>query len=311
MRLSLCLPAAAALAFAAVPHSVRADGGQLEGNVLERSLKDDVRFRWDIQGQTQGAGTPNQAGVDLFIPLSVNEQSVWFVDTQFNANFGDFDGSSIDNTDVAGTTLSTSTRLGYRWLNDDSSWMYGVNAGYDTRNMDTGDAAVAVTDKRDVTFQQAALGLEAVNDDWNLNAYALMPTGDTEKRLNSHFKGGALDTYGLDIGFDITDEINSSVGYYYQQGDDDSADASGVRGRLAYDLGNGLTVGTTLSYDDAFDTRLSGNFKYKFGKQTSKKKEWKSPVIEAMSQSVNDRDVRVHDGITTTLVVVCEILCEL
>ena len=296
VRLSLSLSGAAAVALAGLPYSVSADTGSIEqSGAIERSLKDDVRFRWDIQGQTQGAGTPNQAGVDFFIPLSVDEQSVWFVDTQFNANFGDFDGSSIVNTEVAGTTLSSSTRLGYRWLNDDRSWMYGVNTGYDTRNMNTGDAPVAVTDKRDVTFQQVAFGLEAVSEDWNINTYALVPTGDTEKRLNSQYKGGALDTYGLDVGFDLTDDLSSSLGYYYQQGDDDEADGSGIKGRLAYELGNGLTVGANLSYDDSFDTRFSGDFKYNFGKKADKKKEWKSPVIQALTESVKNRDVRVHD----------------
>ena len=294
VRLSLSLSGAAAVALAGLPYSVSADTGSIEqSGAIERSLKDDVRFRWDIQGQTQGAGTPNQAGVDFFIPLSVDEQSVWFVDTQFNANFGDFDGSSIVNTEVAGTTLSSSTRLGYRWLNDDRSWMYGVNTGYDTRNMNTGDAPVAVTDKRDVTFQQVAFGLEAVSEDWNINTYALVPTGDTEKRLNSQYKGGALDTYGLDVGFDLTDDLSSSLGYYYQQGDLGEGDGSGIKGKLAYDLGNGLTVGTTLSYDPEFDTRFSGNFQYRFGSNKGPKQD--AAAKKKLSTSPTNRNIRVHD----------------
>ncbi|ABI45275.1 hypothetical protein sync_1236 [Synechococcus sp. CC9311] len=31
---------------------------------------------------------------------------------------------------MAGTTISTSSRFGYRWLNVYQSWMYGLNAGY-------------------------------------------------------------------------------------------------------------------------------------------------------------------------------------
>ena len=35
--------------------------------------------------------------------------------------------------------------LGYRWLNSDRSWMYGLNAGYDSRSlMSTGDADTGV-----------------------------------------------------------------------------------------------------------------------------------------------------------------------
>ncbi len=84
--------------------------------------------------------------------------------------------------------------------------MYGVNAGYDSRPMNTGDADSGVTlyDKEDVFFQQVAAGLEAVSDTWNFNAYALIPVGDTEQRLNSRYLGGALDTNGLDVGYFIT-----------------------------------------------------------------------------------------------------------
>ena len=68
------------------------------------------------------------------------------------------------------------------------------------------------------------------------------------------------------------------------------------KGRLAYEIGNGLTVGANLSYDDSFDTRFSGDFKYNFGKKADKKKEWQSPVIQALTESVKNRDVRVHDA---------------
>ena len=101
---------------------------------MEINLKDVVQFNWGFQGALQGAGTPNQAGIGAFLPIAVGENSVFFIDALANANFADFDGySSIISTEVAGTTISTSTRLGYRWLNGDRSWMYGLNAGYDSR----------------------------------------------------------------------------------------------------------------------------------------------------------------------------------
>lgn len=304
---------AASLAFGVIPNPAAADTGSVqESGALERSIKDDVRFRWNIQGQTQGAGVPNFAGIGTFRPFSIKENSLWFLDSQLNANFGDFDGSSIVNTDVDGTSLSTSTRVGYRWLHDDRSWMYGVNAGYDSRNMNTGDAGNAtVTDKRDVTFQQIAFGLEAVNDDWSLNAYALVPTGDTEKKLNDTYQGGALDTYGLDVGFDLTYELSSSIGYYYQQGDLGEGDGSGIKGKLSYDLSNGLTVGATLSYDPEFDTRFSANFQYRLGgkngsiesqepaKRCKGCKRGTSCCLNALSSTPANRNIRVHDPIDT------------
>ena len=43
--------------------------------------------------------------------------------------------------------------------------------------------------------------IEAVLHTWNVNVFALVPIDDTESRLNSVYAGGALDTYGVDIGY--------------------------------------------------------------------------------------------------------------
>ena len=270
--------------------------------VMSISLKDAIQPNFGFQGALQGAGTPNQAGIGGFLPLVTGDNSVFFLDAQANANFADYNNySSIINTTVAGTTISTSSRLGYRFLNSDRSWMFGVNAGYDSRPMATGaaDTGVNVRNSSTVFYQQVAAGLEAVSNTWNFNAYALIPVGTNEYRLNSNYNGGALDTYGLDIGYAITSDFKASVGYYYQQGDLDTADGSGVNGRLAYNISNGLTAGVNLSYDQAFETRFSADLKYRFGSNgygaPSKKKAWQTPVIQALTETVKHRDVRVHD----------------
>ena len=266
------------------------------------SLKDTVQFNWGVQGQTQGAGTPNEVGLGGFIPLSVGDNSIFFLDVLGNVNLPDIgNSSSIINTEVTGTTISTSTRLGYRWLNSNRSWMFGVNAGYDSRPMATGqaDTGITVTGSQTPFFQQVAAGLEAVSNSWSFNAYGLVPVGATNAQLNSVYQGGALDTYGLDVGYAITPDFKVSIGYYYQNGDLDTADGSGVNGRLAYNISNGLTLGASLSYDQAFDTRFSADLKYRFGSNgygaPSKKKAWQTPVIQALSASPAHRDVRVHD----------------
>jgi hypothetical protein len=227
------------------------------------------------------------------------------VDVLVNANFNDYGNySSIINTDVSGTTFSTSTRLGYRWLNGKRSWMFGVNAGYDSRPMATGgtDTGVDVTgSEKTVFYQQVAAGFEAVSNTWNFNAYALVPVGEVEQQLNSVYLGGALDTYGLDVGYSITPDLRASVGYYYQSGDLGAADGSGVRGRLAYNLTNGLTVGANISYDQAFETRVSADIKYRFGSNgygapsIRKQQPVVMPVIQVLSSTPANRDVRVHD----------------
>ena len=120
LRLSLSLTSAAALALASTPIqpvAAQDDGSAADLGVMEINLKDAVQFNWGFQGELQGAGTPNQSVIGAFLPIAVGENSVFFIDALANANFSDRDGeSSIVNTDVAGTTISTSTRLGYRWL---------------------------------------------------------------------------------------------------------------------------------------------------------------------------------------------------
>ena len=310
IRLSLSLSGVAALALSngALLPAIAQDAGSAEDlGVMEINLTDAVQFNWGFQGALQGAGTPNQAGIGGFLPLSVGDNSVFFVDALANVNFSDRNGdSSIVNTDVAGTTISTSTRLGYRWLNSDRSWMYGLNAGYDSRPMNTGNAdafirdAKSVSDRQSVFFQQLAAGLEAVSESWNFNAYGLFPVGDTEQVLNDHYLGGALSTYGLDVGYAITPEWDASIGYYYQHGDDLTAnDANGVLAQLGYEITDGLTLGVNVSYDEAFETRVSGNIEYRFGSgnaTTAEKKTWQTPVIQSLAASVKHRDVRVHDA---------------
>jgi hypothetical protein len=315
IRLSLSLAGSAALALAATPLTIApADaesapdgkGTAADLGVMGVSLKEAVQFNWGFQGQTQGAGTPNELGIGGYLPLAVGTNSVFFVDALANVNLADYgNSSSIINTEVAGTTISTSTRLGYRWLNSNRSWMFGVNAGYDSRPMATGqpDTGITVTNSQTLFFQQVAAGLEAVSNSWNLNAYALIPVGTTNAQLNNAYQGGTLDTYGLDVGYSITPDFKASIGYYYQNGDLNSADGSGVLGRLAYNISNGLTIGANLSYDEAFATRFSADIKYRFGSNgygtPSKKKAWKSPVIQALSSTVKHRDVRVHDKCRT------------
>ena len=310
-RLSVGL-LASALVLAPLPTKAQEGTAEDLGDVMSISLKDVVKPTFGFQGALQGAGTPNQAGIGGFLPLSVGENSVFFADVLANVNFADYgNDSSIINTEVAGTTISTSSRFGYRWLNGDRSWMYGLNAGYDSRPMNTGgtDTGINVSGtEKSAFFQQVAVNAEAVSNDWNFNAYALIPIGDTEQDLNFFYQGGALDTYGLDVGYFITPELNASVGYYYQNGDMGDADGSGVLGRLAYETSSGLIAGVNISYDNAFDTRVSADIKVRFGNKASKSIRSTSReniTIQSMSLSPQNRNVRIHDYSQTYTVDEC------
>ena len=303
-RLSAGLLATAA--FVAPLAATAQEGSAEDLGVMSISLADDVKPTIGLQGALQSAGTPNQAGIGGFLPLSVGENSVWFLDAMVNASFADRDGeSSIINTDVGGA-YSTSTRLGYRWLNSDRSWMFGLNGGYDSRSLKSGNAdnGVNVPNKKTVGFQQIALNAEAVSNSWTLNGYGLIPVGDVEQRLNGAYDSGAMNTFGLDAGYFITPVLKASAGYYYQHRDQEEVDGSGVRGRLAYEISNGLTAGVNVSYDEAFDTRVSADIKVRFGgasTATAKKKKWENPTINALTASPKNRDVRVHDGCDKTI----------
>jgi hypothetical protein len=259
----------AALALASIPFGAaraedtkvaQAPGSAKDLGVMEVSLKDAVKLNYGFQGALQGAGTPNQAGIGAFIPLKVSKNSVLFLDTLANVNFSDFNEySSIINTKVKGITVSTSTRLGYRWLNGDRSWMFGVNAGYDSRPLATGgtDNGVTVTDTTTVFFQQVALNLEAVSNKWFASAYLLYPIGEygfnqAPAVINSAYTADSLMTVGADIGYNLTPNFKASIGYYYSEGDAGAANGNSVRGRLEYNITNGLTSGINIAYDPAF-----------------------------------------------------------
>ena len=178
--------------------------------------------------------------------------------------------------------------------------MYGLNAGYDSRPLTSGDGdtGVSVSNKKTAFFQQLAFNAEAVSNSWTLNGYGLIPVGDVEQKLNSVYEGGALNTYGLDAGYFITPALKASAGYYYQHRDQEEVDGSGVRGRLAYEMTSGVTAGVNISYDEAFDTRVSADIKVRFGgaSTTAQRKEVQQlPVINALISTPSNRDVRVHD----------------
>jgi hypothetical protein len=49
--------------------SKAAQGTAAELGVMSVSLKDAVKLNYGLQGQLQGAGPPNEAGIDRFLPL--------------------------------------------------------------------------------------------------------------------------------------------------------------------------------------------------------------------------------------------------
>ena len=67
-------------------------------------------------------------------------------------------------------------------------------------------------------------------------------------------------------------------------------------------MGNGFSIGTNLSYDDAFDGRVSADILYRFATPEAvkalTKKGLNSPTIKGLTDALDNRGVRVHDVCT-------------
>lgn len=218
-----------------------------------------------IRFQSQGAGTANTVSGYVFAPLSQSANgSLYFLDFSANLNIGGVAPQA--NTVNAGV----STRLGYRWLDPQQSWMFGVNAGVDTRPAYSQYAF------------QAGVGAEALSRalEFRLNGY--IPFANTNDLYSTGWTNAALtgdrlilDGYnqyvvavgGVDFeaGVPLKTWKNGSLwayaAYYYLNGDY-LAGSSGVRGRAEVRVGSQLAVGATVSYDNLFDTQATGYIRY-------------------------------------------------
>ena len=296
------------LSLAQWPAAVRADQpSPTQLKLLELNLRDAVKPTWGFQSQLQGAGTPNSFGVGAFLPIAYGKNSITFLDVLANYNLADRTNfSSIAAADIFGGTISTSSRLGYRWLNNKRSWMYGVNAGYDSRPL-TINAPSGATGRSTGFFQQVAVGAEAINNSFKFNATALIPVGTTRQALTNTYEATTLGSINLDATYAISHGLDATVGYYYQWGDWSEARGSGVKGRLAYAINNGLTAGVNITYDSAFQTRVSGDIVYRFNTpKITVPSVGNNDLIAALSKTLPNRDVRVIGrAVTASLGLVC------
>ena len=73
---------------------------------------------------------------------------------------------------------------------------------------------------------------------------------------------------------------------------------------------SGVTAGVNVSYDEEFDTRVSADLKVRFGgANTTAQREaiQQLPVINALTSTPIERDVRVHDSWLQK----CEVYCPI
>lgn len=228
-----------------------------------------VRTNAGLRFQSNGAGTPNTLSGYIFAPLSQSEDGhVLFVDGFANWNFGG---------DLSDSNFGASTRLGYRWMNSDKGWMFGVNAGADT------------TPYQGDYYWQAGVGLEALNKNIEVRANGYLPLPNSNKQVGQGYSDSYLsnnnlyltNTYqnwnssyrGLDleVGKPVARWDNGGLwlyaGYYYLDSTIDSRvgsgpDSSGVSARAEARIANNVAVGATYSYDEIFQSKATGYIRY-------------------------------------------------
>ena len=215
--------------------------------------------------QSQGGGTSNTVTGYLLAPLSQGAQGqVLFLDLAANMNLG---GALSQGPNVS---AGASTRLGYRWLSGDQRWLYGFNAGVDTRQAVNNYAF------------QAGIGAEALSRNLELRVNGYVPFANQSDLYQSGYTNAylrnnqlildgwnryvvSLGGTNLEVGIPLSRWNNNSLwlyaSYYYLDGDYVNG-TSGIRGRSELRVGNQLAIGATVSYDNIFDTQATGYVRY-------------------------------------------------
>jgi len=227
-------------------------------------LKANGGLRFD----SQGAGTPNTLSGYAFLPILANNRGdILFAESYINWNIA---------SDGIDSSIGSSTRLGYRWLAENKSWIYGVNAGIDNRPFQAQN------------FLQAGVGLEALSPNLELRVNGYIPFSQTSNLYSTAYNGAyglvndqlqlnrsrwfgvALGGIDAEVGTPVArwqgGDLRLYASYYYLDGDYVSG-SSGVRARAELRLGDKLSVGGTVSYDDIFQTQATGYVRLGFSPQ--------------------------------------------
>lgn len=275
------------------------------------SIKTNGGLRFD----SQGAGTPNTLSGYAFVPIINNETgSILFAESYINWNI---------ETDGLDSSIGSSTRIGYRWLANENKTIFGINAGIDNRPFQAQN------------FLQAGLGLEALKKKYEIRLNGYLPVGLTSNLYSTSYQGAhglandqlklnrsrwfgvALSGLDAEIGMPVarwkSGDLRLFASYYYLDGSYVNA-TSGVRGRAEVRLGDNISIGGTISYDDIFQTQATGYIRYGLNPQKESVEKTvdsaelqflalrgmpvdRQRVIQMVNQQVKDQDV-AKDPIT-------------
>ena len=265
-----------------VPFALAQTSNTTSGANNEQQLNAIPKLRGNggLRFDSQGAGTPNTLSGYFFLPILASERGdIFFAESYINWSIA---------SDGIDSSIGSSTRLGYRWLTENKSWIYGVNAGIDNRPFQAQN------------FLQAGVGLEALSPNLELRVNGYIPFSQTSNLYSTAYNGAyglvndqlqlnrsrwfgvALGGIDAEVGTPVArwqgGDLRLYAGYYYLDGDYVSG-SSGVRARAELRLGDKLSVGGTVSYDDIFQTQATGYVRLGF-----------SPQQKPVGKTINDAE---------------------
>jgi hypothetical protein len=316
-RLSLGL-LASAISLASLPAIAQEDSGADDLGVMSINLKEMAKFSWGFQGSLQDAGVTNRIGAGFFYPFYTKVNKMLFLDSRFDLNLGDYNvspeflSSSINDVQVQGVSVSTSTRLGYRWIDRNLNRAFGFSAGYDSRPLIAGfpmdDFIKEFTAYRGGPqtqfFQQIGLSVVTAGEKSKVAAYSLLPIGEygigSQKVASIYGLYGAspLMTAGIDLEYEVFPSVKALTGFYYQSNESelplyiDPVSGFGFKVKLTGDINSYSSIYAKMTRDLNFKTRYSAGFIFRFAEIVSKNK--LGGIIEFINSSPDYRYVRVN-----------------
>ena len=291
---------------------------QQESNKVLTSIGNDASFQWGFQGGLQDAGMTNRIGAGFFYPFAIQRDNLWFLDSRFDLNLGDYNinpeylSSSINDVQVQGISISTSTRLGYRWIDHDLNRGFDISAGYDSRPLIAGYPMDEIIKKSQASlggpqtqlFQQIGLSAVTAGEKSKVSAYGLIPIGKygigSKKVAPIYGAYGAspLMTTGIDIEYEVLPSIKMLTGLYFQSNESepplyiDPVSGFGFKARLSGDINEWSSIYAKVTRDLNFKTRFSLGFIARFGKSIDKKSA--NGLANFINSSPDYRYVRVN-----------------
>ena len=231
--------------------SMMSGGGEISTDIPGgRSVRPRLSF-YHQTGETTGL-SDDFTRLSSFIPISFpSSDRVWFADLQ----------SSFLRDGVLGGSFGLGTRSYF----ESADLVYGMHVYYDYRDSEING------------FQQLSPGLELLGPDWEsrLNVYLPRLFSDRQLRPNQ-FRGNflftdrfetALSGFDLEYGFaaPLLQQFQpwAYAGLYHFQGPERD-DLWGVKGRLAAQVSNAVSLSLAVQNDRLFDTTVNLGVEVRF-----------------------------------------------